>query len=450
MNITLKKNQLNSVTVDAISSKSHVHRLLVAAALSENLQDACLIRSNIVSNDMKATVDCLNLLGAQIDVTEEGFRVRSSVSYTKEAHLDCGESGSTARFLLPLSIIFSDKLELNGRGKLPSRPFSPLCDSLRSAGACISSDFLPLAATGELRSGDYHIAGDVSSQYISGLLFALPLLTGDSRIILTTHLESKGYVDLTIDALQMFGIQIDRLVSDDGNIEGFIVPGSQHYVAPKEIDAEGDWSNGGFLLCAGALANGITVKGLNADSTQKDSETIKILEKFGADIFCDSNRNDKNNNTATVTVGCSSSTLNGVDIDAGDIPDMVPALAIVAAYAEGTTTFRNVGRLRIKESDRIEAIRVMLSQIGVSTQVVSQGERVDLVIEGKAYDTCCGAPEGCITIDGFNDHRIVMAASFMAFRENIPVEIIGANAVNKSYPGFFDVMKCMGLTVTER
>lgn len=456
MNMRLEKNQLNSVTVEAISSKSHVHRLLVAAALSENLQNPCLIRSNIVSNDMKATVDCLGKLGAQIDITEEGFCVRRPVSVTQEAHLDCGESGSTARFLLPLSIVYSNKVILNGGGKLPSRPFSPLCDSLRNAGACISSDFLPLTATGELRFGEYRIAGDVSSQYISGLLFALPLLDGDSRIILTTTLESKGYVDLTIDVLRLFGIQIDRLVRKDGGIEGFFVPGRQCYAAPREINAEGDWSNGGFLLCAGTLGGGITVKGLNPDSTQKDSETVKILEKFGADIFCDYSTSDSiNNKTAIVTVKPSSFGLTGVDIDAGDIPDMVPALALVAAYAKGSTTFRNVGRLRIKESDRIEALQVMLEQIGVKTQVSTAGERVDLAIEGKAYDGAssgksCEVLGDCITIDGYNDHRIVMAASYIALRENIPVEIIGANAVNKSYPGYFDVIKNMGLTVTER
>lgn len=435
MNIRLQQGQLNNVCLDAISSKSHVHRLLIAAALSGNLENGCLIRSNIVSDDMKATVRCLSALGAVIDVVEEGFYVRNSVTSQGEVVLNCGESGSTARFLLPVSLLFSECVILNGEGKLPNRPFGPLNKTLRPAGIDISSDYLPLTAKGNLQSGDFLISGDVSSQFISGLLFALPLLKKDSTVTLTTPLQSKGYVDLTIDVLRTFGIRIDR------TDKGYCIPGGQNYVAPTEITAEGDWSNSGFLLCAGALAKGISIKGLSLKSIQKDSLVTDILNKFGVKTEFDGK------------VSVLPSALTSIDVDAEDIPDLVPALCVVAAYADGTSRFRNVGRLRIKESDRIEAIQAFLREIDVKSSVEEADGQTNLLVFGKSHkemqsEDTVGCKED-IEIDGFNDHRIVMAASMVSLREDRPVVIKGAQAVNKSYPGFFDVCTLIGINVTK-
>lgn len=450
MNIRLQRGKQNNVTLDAISSKSHVHRLLIAAALSDNIEDSCFIQSNIVSDDMKATLRCLSSLGAMIDINEKGFVVRKPVSFKDEVCLNCGESGSTARFLLPVSLLFSNSLKMNGEGKLPERPFGPLNETLRNMGADISSDFLPLCAKGNLAAGEYVIPGDVSSQFISGLLFALPLLNGDSSIVLTTALESKGYVDLTIDVLKEFGVRIDATET------GYRIPGGQRYIAPKEIKSEGDWSNGGFLLCAGAVGNGITIKGLNIASPQKDSAVVDILKQFGARVDTDDGSDLRlgENHGFKSGVSVYADKLVHADIDAKDIPDLVPALSVVAAYADGITRFRNVGRLRIKESDRIETISALLHQIGVKAETKEKDGQVDLLVYGKnseemnssSADTIGDLP---ITINGYNDHRIVMAGAFTALRENQPVVLTGAQAVNKSYPGFFEVCKLMGLSVTE-
>ena len=415
MNVRLEKNNLRKVNITAITSKSYVHRLLIAAALSEG---GCTIRSNIVSKDMEATVRVLTEMGAEIEIKEDGtgilFIVRKGIGRGIECALDCGESGSTARFILPVALASSMKAKLTGSGKLPGRPMGDLVQVLREHGGEIDSEAVPLYAKGQLSYGDYRLPGNVSSQYITGLLFALPLLGGDSRIILTSGLESSDYVKMTVDVLTKFGVSIIC------NNDTYVIKGNQKYVSVPEITAEGDWSNGGYLLCMGFLSGNIDVDGLNMDSIQGDRAVFEILSQFNE---------------------------GPVSVDGRNIPDIIPALCMVAAYTEGMSVFRNVERLRIKECDRIDAVINILSLIGVRASSCMRDGHEDLYVTGKGRNA--DKITDVIRSDSYNDHRMVMCLSMIAFMENCPVIIERAEAVNKSYPGFFDVIEETGIRVTK-
>ncbi len=400
---------------EAIASKSHVHRLLIAAALSN---DKSVIVSNIISEDMQATIDCLNALGADIKIQHENIYVNPIAKLKQQKEdktlLNPRESGSTARFLLPVASVLCKQVSMIGAGKLPTRPFAPLCECMRKNGAVISGDFIPLEVSGGLQAGTYELPGNVSSQYISGLMFALPLVEGDSEVMLITPLESKAYIDITLEVLKQFGIKIAETQN------GYHIPGNQVYVTPGELKADGDWSNAAPFLCMGAIAGEVKMTGLNLDSTQGDKEIISVLEQFGASVLREE---------SSVTV-CQKS-LKAVRIDVSQIPDLVPVLCIVAGLAEGTTVFENAGRLRMKESDRIATTKALLEVLGVRMSVKEENHMTNLYIEGiKEYN-------GGI-IDGAGDHRIVMAAAVASLRATAEIEIRGAQAVNKSYPGFFD------------
>ena len=401
--------------LEAISSKSHVHRLLIAAALADG---ESVIETNIISEDMQATMDCLTALGAEIQVKENGIYVNPISRISKEEKndkilLNPRESGSTARFILPVASVLCKQFEMIGSGKLPTRPFAPLCDCMRKNGAVISSDYVPLQGSGTLKPGTYALPGNVSSQYISGLMFALPLLEEDSDM-LTAKLESKAYIDITTDVLKQFGIRMTETK------DGYHIPGRQRYHTPGMIKADGDWSNAAAFLCMGAIAGEVKMTGLNLDSTQGDKEIVSVLEQFGAKVVRE---------VSSVTV--SSKSLKAIRIDVSQIPDLVPVLCIVAGLAEGRTVFENAGRLRMKESDRIATTKALLEVLGVRMEVVEENQMTNLYIEGvKEYN---GGK-----IDGAGDHRIVMAAAVASLRATAEIEIQGAQAVNKSYPGFFD------------
>lgn len=407
----------------SISSKSYVHRLLIASALSK---EPCFIFSNIVSKDMQATVNCLNAMGAKIEIRENGFEVLEPIFFEKKQRvsIDCGESGSTARFLLPLLSLFSDGGSMTGHGRLTERPMGPLVKTLSEHGAKISGDFLPMMVEGKVSPGKFEIAGNISSQFITGLLFFLPLLEGDSEIVLTTPLESEGYVYITLEVLKQFGIKIDW---DEESC--FRIKGGQTFFAKEAPTTEGDWSNSGFLLALGAVKDPITVSGLNLESVQGDCAILEILEKFGAKVTWEKDY-------VTVSKG----ELHGIDAEVSKIPDLVPAIAAISAFADSKTILRNVGRLRLKESDRVEAIIKLLSGFGVKAYAVTEGDTENLIIEGNSLQTepkeCAS---GAIFCDGFNDHRIVMAAAILAYGFNTPVNIKDGEAINKSFPNFFDI-----------
>ena len=384
--------------IDIIPSKSDAHRALICAALSTK---PCQVICQAESKDIAATRKCLE---AVKDGREEMY---------------CGESGSTLRFLLPVMGALGHKASFYPEGRLPERPLSPLYEELIAHGCRLSPQgSVPFTIEGQLTSGTYHIPGDVSSQYISGLLFALPVLAGDSRIVVKGVLQSKSYVDMTVKVLMDFGIEIIETA------EGYLVPGGQAYQGPENYQVEGDWSNGCFWLAAGALLpEGIRVKGLNPHSLQGDKQILEILAQFGAVV-----------NIEEEGITVKKGELNGIRIDARQIPDMVPALAVVAAAATGKTEIVNAERLRIKESDRLKTVAENLKALGADIEELAAG----LVIRGS------GALSGG-QADSYNDHRIAMMAGIASILCTETVTLKGADAVNKSYPGFWAELEALEL-----
>lgn len=413
MMVKIKPNELRG-KIQSISSKSAAHRIIIAAALAKTPTE---IRINCVSEDISATCRCIQALGGKIEVTDNGIKVYP-IKPSESALLDCGESGSTARFMLPVAAVLCKKATLVGEGRLPERPFAPLCDAMRERGSVFDRDLLPITVSGNIRSGDFYISGDVSSQFISGLLFALPLLEGDSNIILTSKLESAGYVDMTLKVLSDFGISI--IQSDNG----FFISGNQEYIPPaKTVTVEGDWSNAAFWIVAGAIGSDVTVCGLDINSLQRDKKIINILKMMGADIsVCDGD------------VRSQLSPLQGIKFSAEDIPDIVPIIAVAAAAAKGTTVIKGAQRLRIKECDRLNAVCTVISGLGGNISETPDG----LIIKGV------GKLSGG-TADSFGDHRIAMLAAIASIICTDDVIITGSEAVAKSYPRFFEDFKKLSL-----
>ena len=382
--------------IEVISSKSDAHRALICAALASK---NCIVKYNESSKDILATKACLDAL------------------LRGDENLYCGESGSTLRFMLPVVAALGKRGLFHPEGRLPERPLSPLYEEMEAHGCTLSPmGSVPFVVEGQLCAGDYHIPGNVSSQYISGLLFALPLLGGNSRIIVEGKLQSAGYVDLTLGVIRRFGIKIDF----DGRI--FEIKGNQKYEAPEEYVVEGDWSNAAFWLAAGALGGeALECTGLRRDSLQGDKAIVKYLKEFGVKI------EEKDN---SVTVFPAEGKLNGIKIDAGPIPDMVPILSLIASFASGETEIYNAGRLRIKESDRLASVTSVLNGIGADIEELAEG----LIIRGV------GRLKGG-NVECHNDHRIVMMAAVASLICDDKIILHGWHAVNKSYPSFFDKMK---------
>ncbi len=412
-NISIQPRMLGG-DIDAISSKSDVHRILICAALS---QTPTRVQFTTLSNDILTTIRCLKAMGAQIEESEGVWHV---VPITQKpagpVQLNCAESGSTVRFLIPVAAALGLHASFTGEGRLPQRPLGPLVSEMERHGIRFSQHSLPIDMTGDLQPGQYSIPGNISSQYITGLLMALPLLPADSSIKLTTHLESRPYVNLTIATLKKFGIQIQT------HKDGFFIPGNQAYRSPGAIRAEGDWSNAAFWLCAGAIGQRISCHHLDLESVQGDRRVVDILREFGANVEVEGD-----------TVSVSGGNLHGVTIDASEIPDLITAIVIVAAVAKGKTTIRNAGRLRIKESDRLSALSGYLQAIGADVQEEPEG----LLIDGK------GKLKGG-AIDGQGDHRIVMSAAVASIACEQAIILLGADAVNKSYPEFFEDFQTLG------
>jgi 3-phosphoshikimate 1-carboxyvinyltransferase len=419
MNIQISPSTLVG-TLSAISSKSDAHRTMIAAALAET---PTKIRLNVFSKDMEATANCIKAFGCAVkaEQDESGTILTIVPVKTKKPSvtLDCFESGSTARFLLPVASVLCDRATLVGQGRLPERPFSPLTKVMRLHGCEISSDYLPMTTNGKLTSGKFEIEGNISSQYITGLLFALPLLSGDSELKLLSPLESEGYVEMTIRTLNRFGIVIQKTDC------GYFIKGNQPYLSPGEMTIEGDWSNSAFWICAGAISGEISVKGLALDSLQGDKEICSLISRFGGMI-----------ETENDTVNSKPNSLSAIEIDAANIPDLVPILAVVAAVSNGKTVIKNAGRLRMKESDRLMTVCTCLRHIGADITETADG----LMINGKKR--LSGG-----TADSFNDHRIAMSLAIAGTVCEKDVLITNAQAVEKSYPHFFEDFKKIGGTI---
>ena len=402
--------------VKAIPSKSQAHRALICAALADK---PTRIECDGGSKDITATAACLSALGASIDRGQGCYNVQPLKPDEKDgSSLPCGESGSTFRFLLPVAGALGRKASFVLEGRLPERPLSPLFEELVCHKQSLSQQGSnPFCAEGQLMPGIYNLDAGVSSQFISGLLFALPLLGGDSELRLKGKMESFPYVELTMSMLKKFGIRIEfkNMV--------FSIPGNQKYISPGAVFIECDWSNAAFWLTAGALCKtSITCEGLDLQSAQGDRAITDILERFGAQV-------KKSGSSVTVSGG----KLRGIETDAGNIPDLVPVLTAAAAAAEGTTVIRNAGRLRAKESDRLAAISSVLNELGADVRVTEDG----LIING-------GASLKGGQVSSWGDHRIAMTAAIAASLCANPVTITGAEAVNKSYPGFFDDLRLLG------
>lgn len=414
MNITLTPAPLSG-TVAAIPSKSHLHRLLICASLGDT--EICL-PCPMLSQDIEATIRCLNALCATVEYQNNELSIIPIQASHQNVTLDCGESGSLYRFLVPLVGALRKTATFKLSAKLPQRPMDALWNTLEAHGiTIIGKGTASPIVSGTLTPGRYEIPGDVSSQFISGLLFALPLLSGDSEIIITGETQSIGYIQMTLDALKDFSICIgSSRTPTPTDISGFSVPGNQHYHAKNTPVPEGDWSNSAFWLCAaGACSGEITVTGLNRNSGQGDKAVCDILRQFGADVT-------QAENAVTVRKG----NLHGITIDAADVPDLIPALAVVAAAAMGTTVIQNISRLRLKESDRVTTVCGLINALGGN----AASDENTITIIGN------GALSGG-TYDAFQDHRIVMAAAIASTICKNPVTVTNAQNVDKSYPEFF-------------
>ena len=421
-----------SGTIPAISSKSMAHRLIIAAALANGSTD---IACSTTCADIEATVRCLEALGARIERTGEGFRVspvpksreHGILAACKGAVLDCGESGSTLRFMLPVACALGADATLTGAQRLGERPLGPLADELVAGGCSLDgADGFPLAETGRLRPGRFVLPGDVSSQFISGLLLAAPLLPGRVEVLVTGRIESRPYVELTCRALAAFGVEVrtERLVGATAEEpRTLFTVDSDGYRTPSAVAVEGDWSNAAFWLSAGALGTEpITVTGLSLRSAQGDRSILAALSRFGAKVL-------RGKDAATVRPD----RLQGFELSARDVPDLVPIMAAVASCAQGTTVIRDCARLRIKESDRLETVTRELRALGAPVRIDGDSLR----IAGK--EQLSGG-----AVQAHNDHRIVMMAAIAATRAADTVEIHGAEAVQKSYPAFFDHYRALG------
>jgi 3-phosphoshikimate 1-carboxyvinyltransferase len=397
--VNKKITRFPSGTVKIPPSKSILHRAVICAALA-----GVEVKLSPVSDDIDATVRCVNALTTE---PQEG---------EGELQLDCGESGSTLRFLIPIAAALGKSAVFTGRGRLMSRPLEPFLDELRRHGAVIEQEPDAINVSGALRAGRYELPGDISSQFVTGLLFALPLLRGDSEIHLTSPLESAAYVDLTVEELEKSGIEITRDGAD------FAVRGNQEFAA-REVAAEGDYSQAAFFLAAAALGRDVRCEGLNPDSTQGDAAILQILQDAGFEIELAS--------TVRVLprggqISRRNRTVLPVEIDVSGIPDLVPPVAALLSVADGTSRLYNAGRLRLKESDRLEAVAAELNAIGADIEIDDDA----LIIYGrKSLD---GG-----TVNARGDHRIAMMAAVAAIRSDAPVTVIGAECVSKSYPNFW-------------
>ena len=414
MDIKIQPGRLSG-KINIPTAKAAAHRAIICAILSKG---TCTISNVDEIDDISTTISAARSLGANIDFTNGILTIKGISSPPESATVNCLESGSTLRFFVPVAAALGINATFLGEARLPMRPMTPLTDVLTAHGITITkSDNANeiFTISGKLACGRFELPGNISSQYITGLLFALPLLDGDSEIILTTPLESRGYVDMTLNALANAGIEIT--VKENG----YFIKGGQQYNS-KNSAAEGDYSSGAFWLCAGAVNSQISVSGLDPNSVQGDKAVISILKKFGADVKIDSD---------CVTV--SSNKLSAVDIDVSDIPDLLPILAVVAAFANGTSCLYNAARLRLKESDRLATVTAGLKALGADIEEHSD----KLVITGKK--TLGGG-----TVESFVDHRIAMCMSIAALGCTGETVIKGAECVSKSYPQFYKHLKDLG------
>lgn len=407
-------------TVCVPTSKSVCHRAVICAGLAEGTSR---ISGILLSDDIIATMHAMEALGAVIR-QEDDCLIITGTDCTKPVQhvIACNESGSTLRFLIPLGLN-NQAMTFTGKGQLVERPLNDYFNILDEQQITYQTTdgHLPLSVTGVLKPGQFHLRGDVSSQFVSGLLFALPRLEEDSSIIITTELESQGYIDLTLSMLARFGIVIIN-----NNYREFIVPGNQKYLS-TDYHVEGDYSQVAFWLVAGTVGSPICATGLNPHSQQGDKVILELIQQMGGKLKIEAN-----------SIQASPAITRSIVIDASQCPDLVPVLAVLAAISEGTTQIIRAGRLRIKECDRLKAITQELNKLGAD--IVESED--SLTIYGRKF--LRGG-----TVDSWHDHRIAMALAIASIACQTPVTIKHSECVSKSYPNFWSDFQLLGGKINE-
>ena len=423
MKIKIKPGNLKG-TIEIPPSKSYSHRAVIAAALAENGKKSKIDNLKF-SVDITTTTDIMENWGAEIERFESALEIigNGGKVVPRDKYVQCNESGSTIRFLIPVGITRENELIFDGKGKLVDRPLDSYYKIFKEQGLKYETTGgkLPLTVNGKLKPGNYEIDGNISSQFITGLLYALPLLEGDSKLIINKNLESKGYVDLTLEILKLAGIEI---VNND--YKSFDIRGNQTY-KPFDYTVEGDYSQVAFWIVAGIISanrdNEVKCLHVNKNSLQGDREIIEIVTRMGAklEIFDD-------------YVIVKPSKTKGTVIDISQCPDIGPVLTVLAALSEGETRIINGERLRIKESDRITSIKTELNKLGGN--VSEKGD--SLIIQGVE------GFRGGVTVNAWNDHRIAMSLAVASTRCEKEIILEEAESVRKSYPHFWDDFVKMG------
>ena len=400
-------------------SKSMTHRALVCSALAEG---ESVIRNPLVSDDTQATRWILELLGADVSGGDDEWKVRGGALKEPYAELDCGESGTTIRFMTAVCGLVDGVCKLSGGQSLSRRPMGPLVEGLRQLGVDVNSrGGLPpitVKGRGRIRGGEASIRGDISSQFVSALLFVAPLTDRKTVVNVTTQLESKPYVSMTMDTQRLFGVDVKA--SED--MSAYTVSGQKY--SPAELTVEGDWSSAAFLLAAGAMSGGVTVGNLNMESKQPDMAILDVLGSMGAIL----DRHDS-------SIHVREATLKGLTLDMTDCPDLFPVVAALCATASGTSTLTGIRRLQFKESDRIAAMAEGLKRMGVRTAL----DEDTFTIEG-------GRPKGSM-VSPHQDHRIAMAFTVLGLAADGETVITDAECVSKSYPGFWEDIESIGAEI---
>ncbi len=392
-------------TVAVPASKSVVHRMMIAAALSDAPTKVC---GRIEGRDSEATAKCLSALGARTERTVDGYSV-SPVSVRETAVAEAGESGSTLRFLLPVAAALGTQTEFKTEGRLSERPIKELAEALRKHGAEITVSGKSFFVRGRLQSGKFDIDGTVSSQYITGLLFALPCLSGDSEINVLGKAVSENYINITLDVLSRFGVKTERTA------HGFFVKGGQSFRSPETAVAEGDWSGAAFFAVGAALSGKINLVNVNPASSQGDKVVADILKEMGAVI------------TETETgLTVIKRELRACSFNAENCPDLVPVMAVAAAAADGVSEISGVSRLKIKESDRLAAIIKNLTAVGIKSET-----------DGETLKVYGGRIKGGEALS-FGDHRMAMSAAIAATASEGAITVDDMDCTAKSYPSFLE------------
>lgn len=410
---------LLSGRVKAPPSKSMAHRAIICAALAKGRST---VENIAFSDDILATMEGMRRLGARIEDLGGGTLAVDGIGQAQAIgglpEIDCKESGSTLRFLIPVALGLAHGARFTGRGNLGKRPLDVYTDIFDEQGIAYQAQgpLLDFRVSGHLHAGTFSMRGDVSSQFITGLLFALPLMAEDSELVITTHMESQSYVDMTLSVLADFGIRVENEA-----YRRFVIPGGQKYRAGR-YRVEGDFSQAAFFLCAGAMGSAVQVEDVKRGSLQGDSAVLDILQRMGAKVCWEDG-----------AVRCRAGVLHGTDIDASQCPDIIPVVSAAAALCRGKTTIRNARRLRIKECDRLHAIFAELTKLGA--RIKEQEDSLE--IEGVERFT--GG-----TVWSHKDHRIAMMLAIAATRAEGPVVIEDWECVSKSYPNFFEDYTMLG------